>query len=100
MDYEKNAQISEQIISLLDGETHALRIVAEELDIGIVTPHHVIKRDELLCDPIIWVEADLQNCSLDEWNTTRAFKTLHDRSIEEGQQIRADLEHWIGCNDE
>lgn len=100
MDYEKNLRLSEQIISLLDGETYALQLVAEKLGLGVVTKYHAIKRDKLLCDPIIWMEGDLEHCSLDEWNATRAFKILRDRSIEEGQQIRAELEYWMANSEE
>ena len=55
--WEEKDRLSDEIISLLEGtDASALQLVVEKLGIGVVTKHHTVKRDEMLCDPIIWVE--------------------------------------------
>ena len=99
MNWEEKNRLSDEIISLLEGtDASALQLVVEKLGIGVVTKYHTVKRDEMLCDPIIWVEDDLENVTLDQWHATRAYKTLNERSIEEGQLIRESLE-WMAKNE-
>lgn len=93
--FEEQDRISDQIVALLEGtDASALAIVARKLEIGAITRYEVYKEDELLCDPIIWIEEDLEECTLDQWYATRAYKTLTERSIEEGHEIRQSLEQW------
>ena len=97
MNWEEKNRLSDEIVSLLEGtDASALQLVVEKLEIGVVTKHITVKRDEMLCDPIIWVEDDLENVTLDQWNGTRAYKTLNERSVEEGQEIRQILESMCG----
>ena len=93
--YEENDRISDQIVSLLKGsDLAALTMVADKLDLGVVTRHWIYKESELLCDPIVWVEEDLEDCTIEQWGATRAPKTLHERSIEEGHEVRMLWEQW------
>ena len=101
MNWEEKNRLSDEIISLLEGtDASALQLVVEKLGIGVVTKYHTVKRDEMLCDPIIWVEDDLESLTLEQWHATRAYKTLNERSIEEGQEIRQILESMCGEEDE
>jgi len=101
--FEENDRISDQIVALLEGtDASALAMVARKLDLGAITRYEAYREDELLCDPIIWLEADLEDCTLEQWDASRAYKTLQERSIEEGHEIRQTLE-WMaksGDNDE
>ena len=101
--FEENDRISDQIVALLEGtDASALAMVARKLDLGAITRYEAYREDELLCDPIIWLEADLEDCTLEQWGAARGYKTLHERSIEEGHEIRQTLE-WMaksGDNDE
>lgn len=95
---EERDRLSDEIVNLLEGtDASALNLVLEKLGIGVVTKHLVVKRNKLLCDPIIWVAEDLESITLSEWHAEQGYKTLNERSIEEGQQIRADLE-WMIAN--
>jgi hypothetical protein len=68
MNWEEKDRLSDEIIGLLDGtDASALQLVIEKLGIGVVTKHHVVKRDEMKCDPIIWVEDDLEEVTLEQW---------------------------------
>ena len=97
MNWEEKNRLSDEIVSLLEGtDASALQLVVEKLEIGVVTKHITVKHDEMFCDPIIWVEDDLENVTLDQWNGTRAYKTLNERSVEEGQEIRQILESMCG----
>jgi hypothetical protein len=101
--FEENERISDQIVALLEGtDASALAMVASKLEIGAVTRYEVYKDAKLLCDPIIWLEDDLEDCTLEQWDASRAYKTLQERSIEEGHEIRQTLE-WMaksGDNDD
>jgi hypothetical protein len=57
--------------------------------LSVVTNTSSYKEEELLCDPIIWVDEDIANrCTMEQWcDLGRASKTLHERSIEEGWAI-------------
>jgi|TARA_R110000751_G_scaffold141241_1_gene244839 hypothetical protein len=68
---------------------HVLLQVVKEHDIGVVLPGRCYEDDKLLCDPILWVEDDLEEVTLEQWHNGRWGKTLIDRSIEEGHEIRA-----------
>ena len=99
--WEKNDRLSDEIVSLLEGtDASALQLVVKKLGIGVVTKYVTVKRDELLCDPVIWVEADLENVTLEQWLSTRAYKTLKERSIDEGYEIKQTLESMCGEKDE
>jgi hypothetical protein len=92
---EERHRISDQIVALLKGaDESVLSMVVDKLDIGVVTRHWVYMEDELLCDPIVWVEEDLEDCTMEQWGATRAYKTLHERSIEDGHETRQILEQW------
>ena len=96
MNWEEKDRLSDEIISLLEGtDASALQLVIEKLGIGVVTKHLTVKRDEMLCNPIIWVEDDLEDVTLEQWLSTGAYKTLNERSIEEGQEIRQVLESMV-----
>ena len=91
--FDKLNRISDEIISLLEGtDVSALQLVVEKLGIGVVTQYCTIKSDVMLCDPIIWVEDDLEDVTLEQWYATRAYRTLNEMSTEEGQEIRKILE--------
>ncbi|MDB4490242.1 hypothetical protein N9045_01865 [bacterium] len=97
--WEEKNRLSDEIIKKLEGtDASALKLVVEKLGIGVVTKHLVVKRDDLICDPIIWVAEDLESVTQEQWNMGRGYKTLNERSVEEGQQIRADLE-WMVENE-
>lgn len=101
MNWEEKRRLSDEIISLLEGtDASALQLVVEKLGIGVVTKYHTVKSDVMLCDPIIWVEDDLEDVTLEQWYATRAYKTLNERSIEEGQEIRQILESMCEKEDE
>tara|TARA_B100002019_G_scaffold66497_1_gene57086 strand:+ start:481 stop:792 length:312 start_codon:yes stop_codon:yes gene_type:complete len=103
MNYEEIDRISDQIVALLEGtDASALAMVARKLEIGAITRYEVYKEDQLLCDPIIWLEEDLEDCTMEQWCSTRAYKTLNERSIEEGHETRQILEQWAiqGDDDE
>ena len=87
-----------QVVGLLKGNDHLLMRALDELGIGVATTCVAVRQDELLCDPIIWVEGDLEDVTLDHWLSTRAYKTLNERSIEEGHEIRQILEGM--CDDD
>jgi len=87
--------VEKQIIELLEGkDLNVLAAIAKHFEIGAVTQYEAYRENELLCDPIIWLEEDLEDATLDQWNNTRAPKTLLERSIEEGHETRALLEYW------
>lgn len=95
MSYENDRRIAWEIVRLLQGtDAAALSYVVDQLDIGVVTRHFLYKESELLCDPIVWVEEDLEDCTMEQWGATRAPKSLHERSIEEGHETRKLWEHW------
>ncbi len=101
MSQEVDDAVCEQVKNLLAGvsvESAAkiLRRCVDELDIGVLTPSFSAMRTELICDPIVWVEADLETVSIEQWDATRAYKTLNERSIEEGQEIKQILESMCG----
>ena len=81
----------EQVVGLLKGNDHLLMRVLEELGIGVATTYDVVRQEELLCNPIIWKEEDLESVTLEQWNGTRAYKTLSERSIEGGHEIKQAL---------
>jgi len=94
-DYVEIERISNQIVALLEGQNlNILARIARHFELGAITKHEVYREDELLCDPIIWVEEDLEEATLDQWNSTRAPKTLLERSVEDGQETRQLLEQW------
>ena len=73
-----------------------IRTLMAEHDLAVVTTYNAVTADNLLCDPIIWEKFDLEGrgykeASIDEnfeaWGQTRAYKTLSDRSTEEGWEI-------------
>jgi hypothetical protein len=82
----------EKLVSLLEGDDSLLMRALGKLNIGVATKYCVVKEDELLCEPVIWVEEDLEHVTLEQWGGTRAYKTLNERSIEEGQEIKHTLE--------
>ncbi len=101
MSQEVDDAVCEQVKNLLAGgsvESAAkiLRRCVDELDIGVLTPSFSAMRTELICDPIVWVEADLETVSIEQWDATRAYKTLNERSIEEGQETKQILESMCG----
>lgn len=86
------------IVEILEGQDPSiLQDVLEKLGVGVVTPHTLVMEDKLLCDPIIWVEEDLENVTSEQWHGTRAYKSLSERSIEEGHEIKQSLE--LMCED-
>ena len=94
---EAKMQLRDKIVKKLEGtDLSVLQLVLQKLGIGVVTTYCVARRDEMLCDPIIWVEDDLENVTLEQWQGTRAYKTLNERSIEEGQEIKQALESMCG----
>lgn len=87
--------VEQQIIDALQGQNlNVLARIARHFELGAITQYEVYREEELLCDPIIWLEEDLEEATLDQWNNTRAPKTLLERSIEEGHEIRQWLEQW------
>jgi|DEB0MinimDraft_10_1074344.scaffolds.fasta_scaffold153106_1 hypothetical protein len=87
--------VEQQIIELLEGQNLiVLARIARHFELGAITQYEVYREEELLCDPIIWLEEDLEEATLEQWNNTRAPKTLLERSIEEGHEIRQFLEQW------
>ena len=68
---------------------HVLLQVVKEHDIGVVLPYGCYEEGELLCDPILWIEGDLEDVTLEQWHNQSWGKNLRDRSIEAGQEIRA-----------
>lgn len=93
--YKEIDRISNEIIGLLRGQDlNILARVARHFELGAITRYEVYKDEELLCDPIIWVEEDLEEATLEQWNNTRAPKTLLERSVEDGQETRQLLEQW------
>ena len=82
----------EKLVSLLEGDDSLLMRALGKLNIGVATKYCVVKEDELLCEPVIWIEEDLEHVTLEQWGGTRAYKTLNERSIEEGQEIKHTLE--------
>ena len=93
MNCEEKNRLSDEIVKKLEGkDLLVLQSVLQKLGIGAATPYTVAMQDELLCDPIIWVEDDLEGVTLEQWHGTRAYKALHDRSVDEGQEIRQNLE--------
>lgn len=94
---EAKMQLRDEIVEKLKGkDLSVLQLVLQKLGIGVVTTYCVTRQDEMLCDPIIWVENDLEKVTLEQWHGTRAYKTLHERSVGDGQEIRADLERMCG----
>ena len=82
-----------QIAEILRGQDLSiLQNVLKELGVGVVTPNTLAMQNKLLCDPIIWIEEDLESVTLDQWNGTRAYRSLSERSIEEGHEIKQALE--------
>ena len=74
----------------------AIRLLMAEHNLAVVTTCNAVTEDKLLCDPIIWQKDDLEwrgsaGASIDEnfeaWGQTRAYKTLSERSTEEGWEI-------------
>ena len=92
MDWDKKEKLSADIAKQLEGNTDVLTTVLRKLGIGCVTRYIVVKEDDLICDPIIWTVEDLEDCTPEEWFNTRAYKTLNERSIEEGHNIKQILE--------
>ena len=82
----------EKLVSLIEGNNSLLMRALDKLNIGVATKYCVVKEDKLLCDPVIWVAGDLDHVTLEQWGGTRAYKTLNERSIEEGQEIKHTLE--------
>ena len=89
-----NWELSQEIANKLqDADSIVLQMVLQKLDIGVATKYCVVKSDKMLCEPIIWVEEDLQNVTLEQWNEiAKATRILHERSIEEGHEVRVNLE--------
>jgi|VirMetMinimDraft_7_1064189.scaffolds.fasta_scaffold373136_2 hypothetical protein len=88
-----NWELSQEIANKLqDADSIVLQMVLQKLDIGVATKYCVVKSDKLLCDPVIWVEKDLKNVTLEQWNDTRAYKTLGNQLIAEGHELRVNLE--------
>jgi hypothetical protein len=59
-------------------------------NIAVVTKYSSYKEDEILCDPIIWVDDDIKDrgFTMDQWHSIdRSGRTLHERSTEEGWEI-------------
>jgi len=99
MSQEVDDAVCEQVKNLLAGvsvESAAkiLRRCVDELDIGVLTPSFSAMRTELICDPIVWVEADLETVSIEQWEDVGGYKILNERSIELGQEVRTDIESW------
>lgn len=92
MDWDERDKIAIDIAKQLEGNTNVLTTVLRKLNIGCVTRYIVVKEDDLICDPIIWTVDDLEDCTPEQWFNTRAYKTLNERSIEEGHFIRETLE--------
>lgn len=99
IDWSEVEKLVSKIAGDIEGKDYVLKGVLKKLGIGVATKHSVIKEDELICDPIIWVAGDLESVTKEEWFEDRAYKTLSERSIEEGQQIRSDLEWMINNGD-
>jgi len=92
------AQLSSLIVEILKGQDlSVLQDVLEKLGVGVATTYDVVRQEELLCKPIIWKEEDLESVTLEQWHGTRAYKTLSERSIEEGHEIKQALE--LMCKD-
>lgn len=96
---EEREAVTEQVKNLL--ATLPPRSVGEvlvsclnEWDFGVVTQGQAILQNKMLCDPIVWVERDLETVSIEQWEDVGGRKVLKDRSIEFGQEVRQDIESW------
>ena len=94
-EWKEKEKLSTDIAKQLEGNTDVLTAVLRKLAIGCVTGYIVVKEDDLICDPIIWTVEDLEDCTPEEWFNTRAYKTLNERSIEEGHFIKQILEAMV-----
>ena len=89
------SDVEQQIIYLLEGQDlNVLARIARHFELGAITKYEAYREDKMLCDPIIWLEEDLEDATLEQWNNTRSPKTLLERSIEEGHETRQLLEYW------
>lgn len=98
-DKEKQAAVTEQVKNLLatlesDDVGKVLVSCLNEWDFGVVTQWSATLRNDMLCNPIIWVADDLETVSIEQWDDVGGQKVLKDRSIELGQEVRQDIESW------
>lgn len=96
---EEREAVTEQVKNLLATlPPHSVGKVLvsclNEWDFGVVTQWLAIPRNYMLCDPIVWVEGDLETVSIEQWDDVGGQKVLRDRSIELGQEVRQDIESW------
>ncbi len=96
---EEREAVTEQVKNLLatlppHSVCKVLISCLHEWDFGVVTQVTATLRDEMLCDPITWVEEDLETVSIEQWDDVGGQKVLRDRSIELGQEVRQDIESW------
>jgi hypothetical protein len=77
-----------------DDTDFLLRELVRQLGYGVVTPDSAYPVDTLLCDPVIWVDDDLEVVSYAEWDDA-AYKTMSQRLTEEGQEIKRILSSHI-----
>lgn len=79
-----------------------LQDALQEHGIGAAMGTQLIKKDDLITDPIIWTVEDLRSFNdpddpdegdvdLDHWFNSRCWKTLNERSIEVGWQVIENL---------
>lgn len=96
---EKKAAVTEQVKNLLatlESEDVGKVLVSclNEWDFSVVTQYHATLRNDTLCEPIIWVEGDLETVSIEQWDEVGGRKVLRDRSVELGQEVRQQIESW------
>ncbi len=96
---EEREAVTEQVKNLLatlppHSVGEVLVSCLNEWDFGVVTQWLAILRNEMLCDPIVWVKEDLETVSIEQWDDVGGQKVLKDRSIELGQEVRQDIESW------
>ncbi len=96
---EKKAAVTEQVKNLLatlESKDVGKVLVSclNEWDFGVVTQYNATLRNDTLCEPIIWVEEDLETVSIAQWDEVGGRKVLRDRSVELGQEVRQQIESW------
>ena len=94
--WEIDNAVSEQVKNLLagvpvDSAARILRRCVDELDIGVVTPGFSAMKEELICDPIVWLEGDLGGFSRERWIDEDGYNILAERSVELGQEVISHL---------
>ena len=80
---------TQDIENIKEQDLKTIRMLMNRHNIGVATPYSIHTQDRLICDPIIWLVDDLEDEGIteDEWFEGRAYKTLHERSVEEGWEI-------------